>query len=152
LLLTDLLTVDRIKIPLEAQSKDEVLSELVDVVMAGSTAEDRAAVLRSVRDREAVLSTGIGYGVAIPHGKTGMLAELRMAAGKTVAPLEFDALDGQAVQLYFLLVGPEASAGPHIKALSRVSRLVRREEARQALIAAPDADTFMRALQAAEPE
>jgi mannitol/fructose-specific phosphotransferase system IIA component (Ntr-type) len=150
LLLTDLLTTDRIKIPLEARTKDDVLCELVDVAMKGAPADDREAVLRAVRDREAVLSTGIGYGVAIPHGKTGILADLRMAAGKTVEPLEFDALDGQAVQLYFLLVGPEAAAGPHIKALSRISRLVRKDDVRAGLIDAADAAAFMRTLRNAD--
>ena len=150
--LTDLLTLDRIKIPLDAHDKDDVLSELVEVVMKDAPADERDAVLRAVSDREAVLSTGIGYGVAIPHGKTGLVSELRMAAGRSTEPLEFEALDGQAVQLFFLLVGPEAAAGPHIKALSRISRLVRRDDVRARLIEAPDAASFMRALHEAEED
>jgi len=147
LLLTDLLTVDRIRIPLQAQTKDDLLNELVLVAMADAPESDQAAVLRAVSEREAVLSTGIGYGVAIPHGKTGLLSELRMAAGRSVEPMEFDALDGLPVQLFFLLIGPEAAAGPHIKALSRISRIVRQDDVRAELIAAPDAQTFMRILQ-----
>ena len=147
MLLTDLLTVDRIRIPLQAQTKDDLLNELVLVAMADAPESDQAAVLRAVSEREAVLSTGIGYGVAIPHGKTGLLSELRMAAGRSVEPMEFDALDGLPVQLFFLLIGPEAAAGPHIKALSRISRIVRQDDVRAELIAAPDAQTFMRILQ-----
>ena len=79
-------------------------------------------LLRAVREREAVLSTGIGNGVAIPHGKSSVIPELRMAAGTAEPPVDFDALDGQPVQLLFLLVGPESAAGPHIKALSRIAR------------------------------
>jgi mannitol/fructose-specific phosphotransferase system IIA component (Ntr-type) len=88
--------------------------------------------------------------VAIPHGKTGVMPELRMAAGRSVEPIEFDALDGQPVQLLFLLVGPEASAGPHNKALSRISRLVRRDDVRARLIEANDPAEFLRTLQAAD--
>lgn len=150
MLLTDLLTIDCIRIPLQASTKEEVLRELVDIVMAGAPAHDRNVVLKAVEEREAVLSTGIGYGVAIPHGKSGLVPGLRMAAGRTKAPLDFDALDGEPVQLFFLLVGPEAAAGPHIKALSRISRLVRREDVRDRLVAAPDAAAFMHALQDTE--
>jgi PTS system nitrogen regulatory IIA component len=149
LLLTDLLTPDRIKIPLEAHTKDDLLRELVVVAMSGASQEDRDAILKAVVERENVLSTGIGYGVAIPHGKTGLLSELRMAAGRTSEAMEFDALDGQPVQLFFLLIGPEAAAGPHIKALSRISRIVRHDEVRGALLAATDPAQFMRILQQA---
>jgi fructose-specific phosphotransferase system IIA component len=150
LLLTDLLTVDRIKIPLEATTKDDLLRELVDVLSNAKRGDDQEEILRAVREREAVLSTGIGHGVAIPHGKSAAVSELRMAAGRVAAPVEFDALDGQPVELLFLLVGPETAAGPHIKALSRISRIVRKDDVRDRLIAARDANEFLRALQEAE--
>jgi len=148
-LLTDLLTLDRIKIPLQATSKDELLRELVALLGNGS-GMDQEDILRAVREREAVLSTGIGYGVAIPHGKSAAVPDLRMAAGRTSGPVDFDALDGRPVSLFFLLVGPESAAGPHIKALSRISRVVRREDVREQLIAAADRVAFMRALEEAE--
>jgi mannitol/fructose-specific phosphotransferase system IIA component (Ntr-type) len=148
-LLTDLLTPERIRIPLRAQDKEALLSELVGVVAEGD-AIDQDEVLRAVREREAVLSTGIGHGVAIPHGKSAAVSELRMAAGRVAQPVEFDALDGQPVELLFLLVGPETAAGPHIKALSRISRLVRKDEVRERLISARDAGEFFRTLQEAE--
>jgi fructose-specific phosphotransferase system IIA component len=149
-LLTELLSVERIRIPLRAQTKDELLDELVGVCADYNDIEDRDDVLRAVREREAVLSTGIGHGVAIPHGKSAAVAELRMAAGRTAEPLDFDALDGEPVSLFFLLVGPESAAGPHIKALSRISRLVRQDEVRQRLLAARSAEEFLQALQEAE--
>jgi len=148
LLLTELLTPERIKIPLEARSKEELLRELVNVVSGDP--DDHDEVLRAVREREAVLSTGIGHGVAIPHGKSAAVGELRMAAGRMDAPVDFDALDGQPVSLVFLLVGPESAAGPHIKALSRISRIVRRDEVRERLIAARNADEFLQVLGEAE--
>lgn len=148
--LTELLTAERIKIPLEGRSKEDLLRELVGIVTGPENPGDREDVLRAVREREAVLSTGIGHGVAIPHGKSAALSDLRMAAGTAAAPVEFDALDGQPVALFFLLVGPETAAGPHIKALSRISRLVRNDEVRTRLIAARSPDEFLVALQEAE--
>lgn len=150
MLLSDLLSPERIRIPLTAHSKEELLRELVGVVTGSDRKEDREDVLRAVREREAVLSTGIGHGVAIPHGKSSAVDELRMAAGRVAEPIEFDALDGQPVSLVFLLVGPESAAGPHIKALSRISRIVRRDDVRERLIAAQTPEEFLRALQDAE--
>jgi mannitol/fructose-specific phosphotransferase system IIA component (Ntr-type) len=150
LLLTDLLTVDHIKIPLQSRTKDEVLRELVEIVTEKMPSAEREEVLRAVTDREARLSTGVGYGVAIPHGKLGMMSALRMAAGRVDDAIDFDALDGQPVRLLFLLVGPEAATGPHIRALSRISRMVRREDVRGRLIEAMDAAEFLRTLQDAE--
>jgi mannitol/fructose-specific phosphotransferase system IIA component (Ntr-type) len=150
LLLTDLLTIDRIKIPLQARTKDEILRELVQVIRAKSRFDDGDDILRAVQERESLLSTGIGNGVAIPHGKSPVVPDLIMAAGCTPEPIEFDALDGAPVSLFFLLVGPETAAGPHIKALSRISRLVRRDDARQRLLNAKSPEEFFRALQEAE--
>lgn len=150
MLLTELLSIERIKIPLESQTKDDLLRELVGVAAAPAGDPARDEVLRAVREREAVLSTGIGHGVAIPHGKSSAVGDLRMAAGRAAAPVDFDALDGQPVSLFFLLVGPESAAGPHIKALSRISRLVRKDEVRDRLVAARTAQEFMDALREAE--
>lgn len=150
MLLTDLLTIDRIKIPLVASAKDEVLRELVQVITQNHGVEDSEEVLRAVREREAVLSTGIGNGVAIPHGKSAMVPDLVMAAGRTAAPVEFDSLDGKPVQLLFMLIGPETAAGPHIKALSRISRLIRKDSVRDMLIGAQSPEEFYEALKEAE--
>lgn len=150
MILTDLLSVEGVKIPLEGRSKDELLRELVDVLADLVGVDDPEPVLRGVLEREAILSTGIGNGVAIPHCKSVEVPELTLAAGRTAEPVAFDALDGQPVRLVFLLVGPESGAGSHVKALSRISRIVRREDVRQRLITAPDASTFYQALQEAE--
>lgn len=150
MLLSELLTIDRIKIPLEADSKEDLLRELVSMVAMADGIPDEDSVLQAVRERESILSTGIGHGVAIPHGKSPSVPELRMAAGRAAAPVDFDALDGQPVALFFLLVGPESAAGPHIKALSRISRIVRRDDVRDRLIAANTPDEFLKALQDAE--
>jgi len=135
----------RIRVPLLGRDKQAVLSELVHLVTDGSGGEFDD-ILRAVRAREAVLSTGIGYGVAIPHGKSPTLSDLRLAAGVADLPIGFASLDGQPVRLFFLLVSPESASGVHVKALSRISRLVRREPFRQHLLQARDADEFYRTL------
>lgn len=150
MLLTELLTPERIKIPLASTGKDELLGELVDVIDASFSLEDRRDVLRAVKEREDVLSTGIGHGVAIPHGKSSSVPHLALAAGVTREGVNFDALDGQPVELFFLLVGPESAAGEHVKALSRISRLLRRESFRERLIAAATPEEFYSILVEAE--
>ena len=150
MLLTDLLNTGRIKIPLHSSTKDDLLRELVDLAADGAEVADRDEVLRAVMDREEVLSTGIGHGVAIPHGKSSSVADLVLVAGVTRGGVDFEALDGKPVHLFFLLVGPESAAGQHVKALSRISRLLRRESFRQRLIDAPDAKTFYSVLAEAE--
>lgn len=149
-LLSDLLSSTRVKVPLEATTKDGLLHELVDVLAEDRCIQDPDEVLRVVKERESILSTGIGNGVAIPHGKSTSCRELSIAAGVAPAPVQFDALDGEPVQLVFLLVGPEAAAGAHIKALSRISRLVRQPELRQRLMRSRDPQEFLDALREAE--
>lgn len=150
MLLSNLLTPAHIRIPLLATGKDALLEELVSILAEQGAVSAPADVLRAVLDREEVLSTGIGHGVAIPHGKSQSVGSLVMAAGVTRNPVDFDALDGRPVSLFFLLVGPDASAGEHVKALSRISRLLRRDSFREALIRAPDAATFHSVLLEAE--
>jgi fructose PTS system EIIBC or EIIC component len=149
-LLSDLLTPERIKIPLTSTAKDELLSELVEVIAKMPEVDDASDVLRAVREREEVLSTGIGNGVAIPHGKSAAASSLAMAAGVTREPVDFEALDGKPVNLFFLLVGPESAAGQHVKALSRISRLLRRDSFRERLSEAASSQEFFEILREAE--
>jgi nitrogen PTS system EIIA component len=151
-LLTELLDANRVKIPLSARNKDEVLRELVGLVVRGQP--DTAVleqVLGSVRQRENVLSTGIGDGIAIPHGKTPLVDQLVMAAGVAPTPVDFDALDGRPVHLFFMLVGPESAASAHVKALSRISRLLRRGPLRDELRNAASGEAFMEIIRRSEP-
>ena len=149
-LLTDLLTPERIKIPLVSNTKDALLRELVDLVGQQAKVRDRDEVLRAVIDREQVLSTGIGNGVAIPHGKSAAVDDLVLAAGVARDGVDFEALDGQPVQLFFLLVGPDSAAGQHVKALSRISRLLRRDSFRTRLASAGSPEEFYAILAEAE--
>lgn len=149
-LLTELLSPERIRVPLAGASKDALLEELVGVLAGAGAVSDPAAVLQAVREREGVLSTGIGSGVAIPHGKSDAAPELAMAAGTVREGVDFDALDGKPVHLVFLLVGPESAAGAHVKALSRISRLVRKDAFRERLVAAQTPEEFLAVVTEAE--
>lgn len=150
MLLSELLTPDRVRVPLHGTAKDDLLRELVGVLHQSGAVADAESVLDGVRKREEVLSTGVGSGVAIPHCKSNGVPALAMAAGVTRQPVDYDALDGQPVSLFFLLVGPEDAAGQHVKALSRISRMVRRDDFRARLAAAATADEFVAVLAEAE--
>ncbi len=150
MLLSELLSTDRVKVPLGGRTKNEILRELVELIAPPGSGADADAILASVQEREQVLSTGIGGGVAIPHGKTPHVDSLVMAAGVTPHSVDFDALDGRPVQLFFLLVGPESASGAHVKALSRISRLLRRDQLRSDLAAASSPSAFLEVVRRSE--
>jgi PTS system nitrogen regulatory IIA component len=149
MLLSQLLTPQRVRVPLSATDKPGVLRELSELLVQGSGG-DAADVLRAVKEREQVLSTGIGFGIAIPHGRSPSMPDLAAVAGRTLDGIAFDALDGAPVQLFFMLVGPERCAGQHVKALSRIARLARSEDLRRQLLAAQSGEAFYQALADAE--
>jgi PTS system nitrogen regulatory IIA component len=148
-LLTELLTPDRVLIPLSARDKSGVIAELTRHLIdrSGGTFPE---VLEAVEEREAVLSTGIGFGVAIPHARSSAVNELTLVCGVSPEPVPYDSIDGEPVRLFFLIVGPEASAGQHVKILSRIARLVRHEDLRDRLCGAKTPDDFYNALVDAE--
>lgn len=145
--LSELLSPARIRVPLTASDKEGVLRELADLVGNGGQTEE---VLGAILERERQFPTGIGYGVAVPHGKTPALSTLVVVAGTTPAPVPYETIDGQPVRLFFLLAGPESAAGAHVKALSRISRLVRREPLRDRLLSARTPEEFYRVVCEAE--
>ncbi|MEP6692024.1 MAG: PTS sugar transporter subunit IIA [Gemmatimonadaceae bacterium] len=150
MLLSELLSADLVKIPLDGRTKADVLRELVGLVVATHPGLDADAVLASVLQREAELSTGIGGGVAVPHGRTPLVDDLLIAAGVSAAPVEYEALDAAPVRLFFLLVSPESAAGLHVKALSRISRVLRRDALRERLLASASVAAFLAIVSEAE--
>ncbi len=131
--LSKLLTADRIRVPLKAAEKTDVITELIDVLAATGGLADRDAALQAVLKREAERTTGIGYGLAIPHGKSDGCKKLVMAAGKPAEPVDFQSLDQRPVTFVVLLVSPPDQTGPHIQALAKISRLMNIEEFRSAV-------------------
>ena len=132
--LRDILTEDRVKIPLEETKKDGIIKELVGLVSRSLKVENEAQLLQAVLEREAVMSTGVGDEVAIPHAKTEGVEEISAALGITKEPVEFNSLDDKPVRLVWLIIGPQDKTGPHLKALSRISRLMHKKEFRDRLI------------------
>jgi nitrogen PTS system EIIA component len=149
MLLTELLTPDRIVVPLAATDKPGVIAELTRhlVNRSGGSFDE---VLEAVLEREAVLSTGIGFGVAIPHARSAGVRDLIVVGGRTGAGVAYDGIDGEPVRLFFMIVGPEESAGLHVKILSRIARLVRIDAVRRELTEARTPDEFHHVLLAAE--
>jgi len=137
--LTDMLKPQNICVPLKATTKTEAITELVNLLAANQEITDPKAVLDSVLEREATRTTGIGNGLAIPHGKTTGTQQLVMAIGKPSQPIDFQSIDGKPVTLIWLLTSPPDKTGPHIHALARISRLMTIEKFRQALNAAKSA-------------
>lgn len=149
--MAELLSPQKIKIPLESGEKRGLIEELAIVLArAAGVPELTGAIRDAVLEREAVLTTGIGGGVALPHGKTGKLEKLALAGGVTREPVDFEALDGRPVRLVMMLAGPESEAGLHVKVLSRISRLLRKERLRDRLVAAADAEEFLSVIREAE--
>jgi fructose-specific phosphotransferase system IIA component len=134
--LTEVLKPANIKIPLAATTKNDAISELVKVLADNGELTDPQKVLTAVLDREATRTTGIGNGLAIPHGKCGGTDHLTMAIGRPSTPIDFQAIDGRPVTLVWLLTSPPDKTGPHIHALARISRLMTIDRFRQALASA----------------
>jgi len=128
MILTQILQPTCVKVPLEGKDKVSVITELVDLLDEQGLLSDRQLVLDSVLAREKTRSTGIGAGVAIPHGKCKGVSELVMAMGVAPSPIDFESADGNGVSIVTLLVSPVDKTGPHIQMLARISRLMLDEQ------------------------
>ncbi len=148
--LSNLLSPELIKIPLESKDKEGVIREMVDVLSKNGKVIDPEAVLEAVLEREKVMSTGVGQGIAIPHGKTESVTGVVAALGISRDDIDFQAIDEQPVHIVFLLLAPPYETGLHLKALSRVSRLLSKEEFREKLLQASNAEEAMRFIQEEE--
>jgi PTS system nitrogen regulatory IIA component len=136
----ELIDKECIKIPLESHDKPGVIRELVHVLYERGKIADADIVFQEVWKREQMMTTGIGYGIALPHGKSEKTETLCGSLGLTAEPIDFASIDREPVRLVILLVARPDSPGPHIKAISKISRLLRCAEARRALLNATDAD------------
>jgi len=142
--ITELLKNEHILEQIEARNKQDALAELASVFAKGRTRFDPGAMLRVLLEREKLGSTGIGDGIAIPHGKLAGLDEILVAFGRSKEGIAFDALDGKPVHLFFLLMAPENSAGQHLKALAKISRMLKEGAFRRKLLEARTHDELVR--------
>jgi fructose-specific phosphotransferase system IIA component len=136
--LHEIISPECVKAPLDHSDKKGVIDELVDLLAAQGKVSDAAAFRETVWTREQTRTTGIGHGLAIPHGKSEAVVELAMAVGKPAEPIDFASIDGKPVKLVVLLASPIDRTSEHIQALARISRLMTVEEFREKIYAATD--------------
>lgn len=148
--LSELLNEQSINLHLQARDKESSIKELVQLLEAAHQVNTRGEILSKVLQRESMMSTGIGNGVAIPHGKTRLLDHLLAACAVSPAGIDFDSMDGEPATLFILLVSPESLRGPHVKALANVSRLLKEEGVRSSLRHAATPAEFLQVLREAE--
>ena len=129
----DFLSQDAIIVDLKATDKKSAIVELAEVLKNTKKIKNSDNIINIVLERERLGSTGIGQGVALPHGKTDLLQEQIGVLGISRKGIEFNSLDGETFHIIFLLVGPVEVAGQHLKALSRISRLFKDKFLRQAI-------------------
>ncbi len=131
--LTEILQADSIKVPLTAKGKQSVIFELVDLLVETTNMSAGDKLREAVWERELTRTTGIGHGIAIPHGKIKECHQPCMVMGKTADPIDFGAIDGKPVSLIILLVSPADQIGPHIQALAQISRMLTDQDFRLSL-------------------
>ena len=140
------LTVETICLDLKGATKEAILAEMVDLLVASGHIRDRDAVLKAVLEREKRMSTGMQNGIAIPHGKTDSVDCLVAALGIKRAGVDFGALDGQPSNIFVMTVSPDSRTGPHIQFLAEISRPLNDASVRAKLLAATSPDEVLHLL------
>jgi len=150
MILSQLLNPEAVSVELAATTKKDVIVELVELLEKAHAAPSEGEILAGVLKREAMMSTGIGNGIAIPHGKSRVVDHLIAACGVSRSGVDFDAVDRQPATLFILLVSPENVGGSHVKVLANISRLLKEDKVRDALKSAATAADFLQQLRDAE--
>jgi len=148
--LSELLNEDAVSLSLKARDKESCIKELVQLLESAHPGATKGQIVSKVLQRESMMSTGIGNGVAIPHGKTRLLHQLVAACGVSRLGIDFDSMDGEPATLFILLVSPENLRGPHVKALANVSRLLKEETVRDSLRRSDSPEQFLATLRDSE--
>ena len=149
-MLSELLSTERVRVPLGSHSKAELLRELVHLAVGDADEITIDGILAAVDAREAQVSTAMGGGLAVPHGRTDLVPALRVAAGTVGHIPDYHALDGSPVQVAFLVLTPTAATGQHVKLLSRIARLMHQPASRAALLSAATPEEFIRVIRDTE--
>jgi len=143
----DILVKDAVILDLGSRTKREVLGEMAGALARAEGSVPAGRLLEVLLEREALQSTGIGEGVAIPHGKMGGLERLMASFARSRPGVDFESIDGQPTHLFFLLVVPEHSGGQHLKALARISRFFRDAAFRKQLLEAEQLEDIVRSIE-----
>jgi PTS system nitrogen regulatory IIA component len=136
--LMDFLVAGAIEPDMKSTKKSEAIEELVALLKKSGAIAEAGPIAEAILKREELGTTAIGEGIAIPHGKSAAVDKLVAAFGRSEKGIDFDSIDNQPVQLLFLLVAPKDSAGPHLMALARISRLLKNRDFRRGLMVAKD--------------
>jgi PTS system nitrogen regulatory IIA component len=142
----DILVKDAVILDLKSNAKDGILDEMSQALAVAEDSVPADRLLSVLIEREGLQSTGIGEGVAIPHGKMAGLDRLMASFARSKEGVDFESIDGRPTQLYFLLVVPEHSGGQHLKALARISRFFRDPAFRKKLLDANSTEDIFRAI------
>ena len=134
--ISDILNPDVIEVNLDVKDKEDSLKKIIALASNSKKILDINKVSETIMEREKLVSTGVGKGFAIPHGKTDAISDIVAAFAITKDPIDFDSIDGEPVRFIFLLVGKETLLNTHIKLLSRISRLMNKDEFRAKLLEA----------------
>lgn len=148
--LGDILSPEQIQADLKATTRWEAIDELINNLVSCSRIkpDDREAIVTVVRKRESSMSTGIGFGIGIPHASTDLIYEVVGAFGRSKKGLNFDALDNQPVNLVMLFLVPQGQFQKHLHTLAKIAKLLHKKEFRQALEEAPDAQAMYQIIKA----
>lgn len=139
----DMFSKERVKFELTATNKDQVIQELIDVLVADGKIHDKEAFKAAVLKREGEFSTGIGMGIAIPHGKSSAVKEASIVFGRSKAGLDYESMDDLPAHLFFLIAVPEDSSDVHLRALADISRRLMHADIREKLMTAQTYDAFI---------
>ncbi|MBC7187006.1 MAG: PTS sugar transporter subunit IIA [Calditrichaeota bacterium] len=149
--LARLFSEQRFIVPMRAKNKDEVLEELLDTFVREGLIRNRAIVLEMLHKRESLGSTGIGKGVAIPHGRSTAVPDVSIAFGRSAAPIDFDSIDGKPAQLFFMVLAPPQELNSrYLPALGRLVELVNESKNRKRLLAAESFAEFVAVIKGEE--
>ena len=145
--MVDFLQIGEVKVNLEAKNKKEIIEELLELLVQAGKVKNKSDVLSAIFEREKICSTAIGKGIAIPHAKSDAVKEVVAACGISFEGIDFGhTVDDEPVRLFFLLVAPNDAAGPHLKALARLSRLLHNSNFRESLMKATTREELFSAI------
>jgi PTS system nitrogen regulatory IIA component len=144
--LKTVLTTETICLHLKGATKEEIINELLDILVAAKKIPDRDAAFTAVMDREQKMSTGMKHGIAIPHGKSATIRDLVACIGVSEKPVDFDALDHEPCRIFIMTLSPVEKTGPHLQFLAEISLLFKSSEKRQEILNAQSSDAILKIL------
>lgn len=148
--LSDLLDESVISLDLESEDKEELFAEMVEILWRAGRLEDREGALEAIASREDMATTGIGDGLAVPHGKAASIGALTAALGISKEGIEYDATDGEPVHIVFMVLAEANNPGPHVECLGEIARLLQVQGFRDRLRAAETAEEVLAVIKAEE--